>query len=302
MEQRSWLIHQPDLIHAHRQTRGPCTLSTRGDNNWQSPATALSFQGFSLNRPAFQDQERLSCSPSRGAAAARGDCSRFLRSGRTSAGSNALRHGSEGRRGGIRWHQVASQYSTVNNNDDRGKKRERCNNCRTLSSLARARRLGRARAGRREREREIEREANRKAPSVSVTGALLTGNFFRGQVVPARHATNQAGRAAGSDYKKGRDCGARARARTPGAKGAREVIRSRRVPFSSRVSASVHAHARKERARGKEQSQAALLSGACIAETAACNGENYVALGGGIKRTQKLTVTCPCINCAIART
>lgn len=50
------------------------------------------------------------------------------------------------------------------------------------------------------------REANRKAPSVSVTGALLTGNFFRGQVVPSRHATNQAGRAAGSDYKKGRDC------------------------------------------------------------------------------------------------
>jgi len=28
------------------------------------------------------------------------------------------------------------------------------------------------------------REANRKVPSVSVTGALLTGNFFRGQVVP----------------------------------------------------------------------------------------------------------------------
>lgn len=49
-------------------------------------------------------------------------------------------------------------------------------------------------------------EANRKAPSVSVTGALLTGNFFRGQVVPGRHATNQASRAAGSDYKKGRDC------------------------------------------------------------------------------------------------
>lgn len=49
-------------------------------------------------------------------------------------------------------------------------------------------------------------EANREAPSVSVTGALLTGNFFRGQVVPSRHATNQAGRAAGSDYKKGRDC------------------------------------------------------------------------------------------------
>lgn len=45
-------------------------------------------------------------------------------------------------------------------------------------------------------------ETNRKAPSVSVTGALLTGNFFRGQVVPSRHATNQAGRAAGSDYKK----------------------------------------------------------------------------------------------------
>lgn len=51
-----------------------------------------------------------------------------------------------------------------------------------------------------------EGEANRKAPSVSVTGALLTGNFFRGQVVPSRHATNQAGRAAGSDYKNGRDC------------------------------------------------------------------------------------------------
>lgn len=50
------------------------------------------------------------------------------------------------------------------------------------------------------------REANRKAPSVSVTGALLTGNFFWGQVVSSRHATNQAGRAAGSDYKKGRDC------------------------------------------------------------------------------------------------
>jgi len=41
---------------------------------------------------------------------------------------------------------------------------------------------------------------------VSVTGILLTGNFFRGQVVPSRHATNQAGRAVGSDYKKRRDC------------------------------------------------------------------------------------------------
>lgn len=41
---------------------------------------------------------------------------------------------------------------------------------------------------------------------MSVTGALLTGNFFRGQVVSGGHATNQAGRAAGSDYKKGRDC------------------------------------------------------------------------------------------------
>jgi len=253
MEQRSWLIHQPDLIHAHRQTRGPCTLSTRGDNNWQSPATALSFQGFSLNRPAFQDQERLSCSPSRGAAAARGDCSRFLRSGRTSAGSNALRHGSEGRRGGIRWHQVASQYSTVNNNDDRGKKRERCNNCRTLSSLARARRLGRARAGRREREREIEREANRKAPSVSVTGALLTGNFFRGQVVPARHATNQAGRAAGSDYKKGRDC-------------ADMFIRPHKLGLRERARARARAHARGKRCErsNTESSRSLFLSGICL--------------------------------------
>lgn len=42
---------------------------------------------------------------------------------------------------------------------------------------------------------------------MSVTGALLTGNFFRGQVIPSRHATNQArAGAAGNDYKKGRDC------------------------------------------------------------------------------------------------
>lgn len=37
-----------------------------------------------------------------------------------------------------------------------------------------------------------EEKPNRQVPSVSVTGALLTGNFFREQVVSSRHATNQA--------------------------------------------------------------------------------------------------------------
>jgi len=139
---------------------------------------------------------------------------------------------------------------------------------------------------------------------VSVTGALLTGNFFRGQVVPARHATNQAGRAAGSDYKKGRDCadmfirphklGLRERARTRPGQKVRGVIRSRRVPFSSQVSASV-AHARREREREREGSRKRLYFRPRASPYDACNGENYVALGG-IKRTYKLTVTYPCTD------
>lgn len=123
------------------------------------------------------------------------------------------------------------QWIKTANNNDRPTGKLHYNNCYSLVSLSLFPRLSftscQARLLRRKRAESVfalegwsalcekwgwggggrgGREANRKAPSVSVTGALLTGNFFRGQVVPSRHATNQAGQAAGSDYKKGRDC------------------------------------------------------------------------------------------------